>query len=145
MNLQSCGDTKDFGGDDGILILSTFIFCISLFFWILPSCALLSGVKRNQSCMFVPWILSMGFQSPLLAWALVAHFDEIVEHYRTIEIQKYRNTGMHKIIGISLGVTLLPILALILMQIIVWRACLRIKRNRGQNTNRYLHKLKLKA
>lgn len=122
MNLRSCPYNRDFGGNAGILIFHSFIFTISLFFWILPSCALLCGIKRNQCGLFVPWILSMGFQSPMLAWALVEHFNEILKYYRTIEI--------------SLVVALLPILALIIMQIIVWRACLRIKRNRSRNTNR---------
>ena len=127
MNLRSCPYNRDFGGNAGILIFHSFIFTISLFFWILPSCALLCGIKRNQCGLFVPWILSMGFQSPMLAWALVEHFNEILKYYRTIEI--------------SLVVALLPILALIIMQIIVWRACLRIKRNRSRNTNRYIRAL----
>ena len=118
MSRRGC-DSKDFGGPANIIIFTAIIYLLpTLFFWILPSCALLRGVKRNQSCMFVPWILSMGFQSSLLAWVLVE--------------LSFRFSHREIIVGVTLLFTLT------VMQIIVLKECLRIKRHKRQNKNRYV-------
>ena len=68
--------------------------------------------------MFVPWILSMGFQSSLLAWVLVE--------------LSFRFSHREIIVGVTLLFTLT------VMQIIVLKECLRIKRHKRQNKNRYV-------
>ena len=102
VNEKSFTKNREFGSASDVLTFTIPISSVFLFFWILPSCALLSGVKRNHSCMFVPWILSMILQSFML----------IIVTVRGKEFS-------------SMGVVLLPVA--IFLQCIVWRDFLRIR------------------